>query len=139
MISKNREGSTQGYPTVSVEVLQNIRVISFTMKMEILLEPTSNKLMVASDTSIDFQIDFSIQSERLRLAGSLIPCCFETLCNEVLKSKNFRHSDTKRLSRSDEVLKLKNFKKDAALKLFKSTKQERYEHVGPEVTNSQDG
>ncbi|GJX30709.1 hypothetical protein Tco_0240564 [Tanacetum coccineum] len=30
---------------VSYEVL-NIRVISFTMKMEILLEPTSNKLMV---------------------------------------------------------------------------------------------
>ncbi|GKB14140.1 hypothetical protein Tco_0848063 [Tanacetum coccineum] len=30
---------------VSYEV-SNIRVISFTMKMEILLEPTSNKLMV---------------------------------------------------------------------------------------------
>ncbi|GJX51755.1 hypothetical protein Tco_0278600 [Tanacetum coccineum] len=39
----------------------------------------------------------------------------------------------------DEVLKLKNFKKDAAIKLFKSTNQERYEHVGPEVTSSQDG
>ncbi|GJT46101.1 hypothetical protein Tco_0954816 [Tanacetum coccineum] len=38
----------------------NIRVNSFTMKMKILLEPTSNKLMVASDTLIDFQIDFSI-------------------------------------------------------------------------------
>ncbi|GKA57600.1 hypothetical protein Tco_0756788 [Tanacetum coccineum] len=39
----------------------------------------------------------------------------------------------------NEVLKLKNFKKDATLKLFKSTNQERYEHVGPEVTSSQDG
>ncbi|GKB32689.1 hypothetical protein Tco_0872090 [Tanacetum coccineum] len=39
----------------------------------------------------------------------------------------------------DEVLKLKNFKKDAFIKLFKSTNQERYEHVGPEVTSSQDG
>ncbi|GJX98830.1 hypothetical protein Tco_0355849 [Tanacetum coccineum] len=38
--------------------------------------------------------------------------------------RSFRHSDTERLSRSDEVLKLKNFKKDAALKLFKSTNQE---------------
>ncbi|GJZ47696.1 hypothetical protein Tco_0601528 [Tanacetum coccineum] len=38
---------------------------------------------------------------------------------------SFHHSDTERLSRSDEVLKLKNFKKDATLKLFKSTKQER--------------
>ncbi|GJV49640.1 retrovirus-related pol polyprotein from transposon TNT 1-94 [Tanacetum coccineum] len=53
--------------------------------------------------------------------------------------EDFPYSDTKRLSRSDEVLKLKNFKKDATLKLFKSTNQERYEHVGPEVTSSQDG
>ncbi|GJZ22421.1 hypothetical protein Tco_0559460 [Tanacetum coccineum] len=34
---------------------------------------------------------------------------------------------------------VKNFKKDATLKFFKSTNQERYEHVGPEVTSSQDG
>ncbi|GJX26981.1 hypothetical protein Tco_0233277 [Tanacetum coccineum] len=53
--------------------------------------------------------------------------------------RSFRHSDNERLSRSDEVLKLKNFKKDATLKLFKSTNQERYEHVGLEVTSSQDG
>ncbi|GJU52890.1 hypothetical protein Tco_1226604 [Tanacetum coccineum] len=53
--------------------------------------------------------------------------------------RSFRHSDTERLSRSDEVLKLKNFKKDATLKLSKSTNQEWYEHVGPEVTRSQDG
>ncbi|GJV94437.1 hypothetical protein Tco_1546014 [Tanacetum coccineum] len=81
MIQPEPEGSTQGYPLVSVEVLRyripkrrrkynrgimrtemeltleqtqqgvsyevsNIRVISITMKMEILLEPTSNKLMV---------------------------------------------------------------------------------------------
>ncbi|GJX58814.1 hypothetical protein Tco_0290204 [Tanacetum coccineum] len=53
--------------------------------------------------------------------------------------RSFSHSDTERLSRSDEVLKLKNFKKDATLKLSKSTNQERYEHVGPEVASSQDG
>ncbi|GJT75635.1 hypothetical protein Tco_1042360 [Tanacetum coccineum] len=40
---------------------------------------------------------------------------------------------------SEKVLKLNNFKKDVTLKLFKSTNQERYEHVGPEVTSSQDG
>ncbi|GJX23103.1 retrovirus-related pol polyprotein from transposon TNT 1-94 [Tanacetum coccineum] len=45
--------------------------------------------------------------------------------------RSFRYSDTEHLSRSDEVLKLKNFKKDATLKLFKSTNQEKYEHVGP--------
>ncbi|GJZ79980.1 hypothetical protein Tco_0644817, partial [Tanacetum coccineum] len=48
-------------------------------------------------------------------------------------------SDTECLSRSDEVLKLKNFKKDATLKLSRSTNQEWYEHVGLEVTSSQDG
>ncbi|GJZ00440.1 putative ribonuclease H-like domain-containing protein [Tanacetum coccineum] len=58
--------------------------------MEILVEPTLNKLMVV----------------RPRLAGSLYRVvCFETLC--------------------DKVLKLKNFKKDATLKPFKSTNQER--------------
>ncbi|GJS09387.1 hypothetical protein Tco_0366183 [Tanacetum coccineum] len=36
-------------------------------------------------------------------------------------------------------VKLKNLKKDALLKLFKITYQERYEHVGPEGTSSQDG
>ncbi|GJT30761.1 retrovirus-related pol polyprotein from transposon TNT 1-94 [Tanacetum coccineum] len=58
---------------------------------------------------------------------------------EVKKfQRSFRHSDTERLSRSDEVLKLKNFKKDATLKLSMSTNQEWYEHVGLEVTRSQD-
>ncbi|GKB06526.1 hypothetical protein Tco_0834759 [Tanacetum coccineum] len=87
---------------VSYEV-SNIRVISFTMKMEILLEPTSNKLMV----------------DPHGLEG-------------YVKDGGEEH-----LSRSDEVLKLKNFKKDATLKLSKSTNQEWYEHVGPEVTRSQ--
>ncbi|GKC70304.1 hypothetical protein Tco_1116187 [Tanacetum coccineum] len=52
--------------------------------------------------------------------------------------QDFRYSDTERLSRSDEVLKSKNFKKDATLKLSKSTNQEWYEHISPEVTRSQD-
>ncbi|GJZ42122.1 hypothetical protein Tco_0589008 [Tanacetum coccineum] len=60
--------------------------------------------------------------------------------HRILKDggEDFRYSDTERLSRSDEVLKLKNFKKDATLKLSKSTNQEWYKHVGPEVTRSQD-
>ncbi|GJX62667.1 retrovirus-related pol polyprotein from transposon TNT 1-94 [Tanacetum coccineum] len=52
---------------------------------------------------------------------------------------DFRYSDTEHLSRSNEVLYLTNLKKDIALKLFKSTIQVRYEHVGPEVTRPQDG
>ncbi|GKA18585.1 hypothetical protein Tco_0698500 [Tanacetum coccineum] len=43
------------------------------------------------------------------------------------------------LTDSKMEVKLKNFKKDATLKLFKSTNQERYEHVGPEVTRSHGG
>ncbi|GJU17407.1 hypothetical protein Tco_1145373 [Tanacetum coccineum] len=86
MIQPELEGSTQGYPLVSVEVL---------------------RILKDGGEVKEFQ-------------------------------RSFRHSDTERLSRSDEVLKLKNFKKDATLKLSKSTNQEWYEHVGPEVTRSQD-
>ncbi|GJY32585.1 hypothetical protein Tco_0417054 [Tanacetum coccineum] len=56
-----------------------------------------------------------------------------------MEVKDFRYSDTVHPSQSDEVLKLKNIKKDASLKLFKLTNQERYEHVSPKVTSSQDG
>ncbi|GJS41798.1 hypothetical protein Tco_0566841 [Tanacetum coccineum] len=61
------------------------------------------------------------------------------LIKMVVEVPDFRYSDTTHLSQSVEVLKLKNFKKDATLKLSKSTNQERYEHVGPEVASSQDG
>ncbi|GJZ02963.1 hypothetical protein Tco_0520924 [Tanacetum coccineum] len=78
-------------------------ILIFTMKMEILLEPTSNKLMVLPTIGA---------ADSQRTSATLIP---------------------------NEVLTLKNLKKDALLKLFKFTYQERYEHVGPEVTSSQDG
>ncbi|GJU30603.1 hypothetical protein Tco_1174192 [Tanacetum coccineum] len=47
--------------------------------------------------------------------------------HRILKDggEDFRYSDTVRPSQSDEVLKLKNIKKDASLKLFKLTNQER--------------
>ncbi|GJU82551.1 hypothetical protein Tco_1284916 [Tanacetum coccineum] len=56
---------------------------------------------------------------------------------EVLLKLNL--PDHRKLKDGGEVLKLKNFKKDATIKLFKSTNQEMYEHVGLEVTSSQDG
>ncbi|GJS85300.1 retrovirus-related pol polyprotein from transposon TNT 1-94 [Tanacetum coccineum] len=61
--------------------------------------------------------------------------------HRILKDRgeDFRYSDTVRSLQSDEVLKLKNIKKDASLKLFKLTNQERYEHVGLKVTSLQDG
>ncbi|GKB07110.1 hypothetical protein Tco_0835343, partial [Tanacetum coccineum] len=96
----------------------NIKVNSFTMKMEILIEPTSNKLMVGSSPH---------GFEKLKDGGEV---------KEFQRS--FCHSDTERLSRSDKVLNVNNFKKDATLKLSKSTNQEWYEHVDPDVTRSQE-
>ncbi|GJV69473.1 hypothetical protein Tco_1484982 [Tanacetum coccineum] len=99
------------------------------MKMEILLEPTSNKLMVEhaefdkSDTHVLERFDTSARNPVKEILLKLnLPD------HKILKDggEDFRYSDTERLSRSDKVLKLKNFKKDATLKLFKSTNQERY-------------
>ncbi|GJQ95069.1 zf-CCHC domain-containing protein [Tanacetum coccineum] len=137
---------------VSYEV-SNIRVISFTMKMEILLEPTSNKLMVEhaefdeSDTYVLERFNTTagnpVKKILLKLNLSDHRSILTDSKRQNVKAKefqrSFRHSDTERLSRSDEVLKLKNFKKDATLKLFKSTNQEMYEHVSPEVTRSHGG
>ncbi|GJY00593.1 hypothetical protein Tco_0357611 [Tanacetum coccineum] len=51
--------------------------------------------------------------------------------HRILKDggEDFRYSDTVCPSQSDKVLKLKNIKKDASLKMFKLTNQERYEHI----------
>ncbi|GJW73283.1 hypothetical protein Tco_0132653 [Tanacetum coccineum] len=103
MIQPEPEGSTQGYPLDSVEVLR-LNTLAGNPVKEILLK-------------------LNLPDHRILKDGG----------------EDFRYSDTERLSRSDKVLKLKNFKKDATLKLFKSTNQERYEHVGPEVISSQDG
>ncbi|GJW29375.1 hypothetical protein Tco_0046250 [Tanacetum coccineum] len=116
------------FSSYDVLIIQNIRVNSFTMKMEILLEPTSNKLMVerfytsAGNPVKEILLKLNLPDHRILKDGG----------------EDFRYSDTERLSRSDEVLKVKNFKKDATLKLSKSTNQEWYEHVGLEVTRSQD-
>ncbi|GJY37728.1 hypothetical protein Tco_0424092 [Tanacetum coccineum] len=118
------------------------------MKMEILLEPTSNKLMVEH---AEYDESNTYVLERFNTtAGNPVKKILLKLNlsdHRLFKDgggvkefqRSFRHSDTERLSRSDEVLKLKNFKKDATLKLFKSTNQVRYEHVGPTITSSQDG
>ncbi|GKD09605.1 hypothetical protein Tco_1189290 [Tanacetum coccineum] len=107
------------------------------MKMEILLELTSNKLMVGDlCDSIRIKLVTTGKKRWTRKDGGI--------CIKVKEfQRSFRHSDTERLSRSDEVLKLKNFKKEATLKLSKSTNQEWYEHVDQKslykVDKSQDG
>ncbi|GKD76450.1 hypothetical protein Tco_1339071 [Tanacetum coccineum] len=123
----------QTQQSVSYEV-SNIRVISFTMKMEILLESTSNKLMVEhaefdeSNTHVLERFYTSAGNPVKEILLKLnLPDHRKLKDGGEVKEfqRSFRHSDTERLSRSDEVLKLKNFKKDATLKLFKSTNQER--------------
>ncbi|GKD76540.1 hypothetical protein Tco_1339161 [Tanacetum coccineum] len=121
---------------VSYEV-SNIRVISFTMKMEILLEPTSNKLMV--DAEFDESNAYVLERFYTSVGNPVKEILFKLNLpdHRILKDRgeDFRYSDIERLSRSDELLKLKNFKKDATLKLSKSTNQEWYENVGPEKQN----
>ncbi|GJR19165.1 reverse transcriptase domain-containing protein [Tanacetum coccineum] len=123
------------------------------IQMEILLEPTSNKLMVG-DLCDSIRIKL-VTTGKKRWCDSirikLVPGFYTSAGNPVKEillklnlpdhrklkdggevkefQRSFRHSDTERLSRSDEVLKLKNFKKDATLKLFKSTNQESIFHL----------
>ncbi|GJR05156.1 hypothetical protein Tco_0528140 [Tanacetum coccineum] len=131
--------------TRSVSSTANIRVNSFTMKMEILLEPTSNKLMVEH---AEYDESNTYVLERFNTtAGNPVKKILLKLNlsdHRILKDgggvkevqRSFRHSDTERLSRSDEVLKLKNFKKDATLKLSKSTNQESSRNkLNPEIND----
>ncbi|GKC49625.1 RNA-directed DNA polymerase, eukaryota, partial [Tanacetum coccineum] len=106
----------------------NIRVNSFTMKMEILLEPTSNKLMV-EHAEYDESNTYVLERFNTTAGNPVKKILLKLNLSDHRKLKeggevkevqrSFRHSDTERLSRSDEVLKLKNFKKDATLKLSK--------------------
>ncbi|GJV43891.1 hypothetical protein Tco_1428427 [Tanacetum coccineum] len=118
------------------------------MKMEILLEPTSNKLMV-EHAEYDESNTYVLERFNTTAGNPVKKILLKLNLSDHRKLKeggevkefqrSFRHSDTERLSRSDEVLKLKNFKKDATLKLSKSSNQEWYEHVGPKVASPQDG
>ncbi|GJX49308.1 hypothetical protein Tco_0276153 [Tanacetum coccineum] len=137
---------------VSYEV-SNIRVNSFTMKMEILLEPTSNKLMVerfytsAGNPVKEILLKLNLLDHRSILMDSKVTPTTPGRMTKPYSSPRFIANClnagyvkmvVKVPDYSDEVLKLRNFKKDATLKLSKSTNQEWYEHVGPEVTRSQD-
>ncbi|GJX24052.1 retrovirus-related pol polyprotein from transposon TNT 1-94 [Tanacetum coccineum] len=119
------------------------RVNSFTMKMEILLEPTSNKLMVEhaeydeSNTYVLERFNTSAGNpvKKILLKLNLSDHRLLKMVVEVPDSSYFRYSDTTHLSRSVEVLKLKKFQERCNIKAF----QEWYEHVGPEVASPQDG
>ncbi|GJS99811.1 hypothetical protein Tco_0820981 [Tanacetum coccineum] len=103
--------------------LRNIRVNSFTMKMEILLEPTSNKLMV-EHAEYDESNTYVLERFNTTAGNPVKKILLKLNLSDHRLFKDgggdFRYSDTTHLSRSVEVLKLKNFKKDATLKLFKN-------------------
>ncbi|GJS45698.1 hypothetical protein Tco_0595819 [Tanacetum coccineum] len=71
------------------------------------------KLVPASDTSIDFQIDFSISIDETVTHWFTLTVLSALRCSGTNKDGNVVPP-----SRSDEVLKLKNFKKDASLQLL---------------------
>ncbi|GJY41959.1 hypothetical protein Tco_0429229 [Tanacetum coccineum] len=134
MIQPELKGSTQGYPLVSIEVLSETSSCWFTHTVLSAL-----RRFGTPDDWCSYILDGSRFIATCSHAHTLIDKHKDIMKAQVEFQRSFRHSNTERLSQSDEVLKLKNFKKDAILKLFKSTNQERYEHVGPEVTSSQDG
>ncbi|GJW59708.1 hypothetical protein Tco_0109043 [Tanacetum coccineum] len=96
----------------------------FTMKMEILLEPTSNKLMV-EHAEYDESNTYVLERFNTTAGNPVKKILLKLNLSDHRKLKeggeDFRYSDTVLLSRSVEVLKLKNFKKDATLKLSKSS------------------
>ncbi|GJW44439.1 hypothetical protein Tco_0073238 [Tanacetum coccineum] len=104
---------------------KNIRVIRklFTMTMEILLEPTSNKLLIAGNPVKEILLKLNLPDHRSILTDS----------KEYIKM-DMEQQSIKLIPY--EVLKLKNIKKDGYT-FFQH--QEQYDHVDPEVTRSQEG
>ncbi|GJX58782.1 hypothetical protein Tco_0290172 [Tanacetum coccineum] len=101
MIQLEPEGSTQGYPLDSVEVLRKIQYTYW----------NPSRLLLKIENLPDHR------SNPSRIRRILKDGCEGSY--EVLKSKNyFVYSDTERLSQSDEVLKLKNLKERCIIKSF---------------------
>ncbi|GJS68497.1 hypothetical protein Tco_0683062 [Tanacetum coccineum] len=108
-----------------IAVTKNIRVISFTMKMEILLEPTSNKLMVEH---AEYDESNTYVLERFNTtAGNPV--------KKILLKLNLSDHRLCKMVVECQSVKVKEFQERCNIKAF----QEWYEHVGPEVASPQDG
>ncbi|GJS94355.1 hypothetical protein Tco_0801323 [Tanacetum coccineum] len=105
--------------------LRNIRVNSFTMKMEILLESTSNKLMVEH---AEYDESNTYVLERFNTsAGNPV--------KKILLKLNLSDHRLCKMVVECQSVKVKEFQERCNIKAF----QEWYEHVGPEVASPQDG
>ncbi|GKB49137.1 hypothetical protein Tco_0899890 [Tanacetum coccineum] len=108
-----------------VEYEKNIRVNSFTMKMEILLESTSNKLMVEH---AEYDESNTYVLERFNTsAGNPV--------KKILLKLNLSDHRLCKMVVECQSVKVKEFQERCNIKAF----QEWYEHVGPEVASPQDG
>ncbi|GJS98750.1 hypothetical protein Tco_0819920 [Tanacetum coccineum] len=110
MIQPELEGSTQGYPLDSVEVLRydtkgeksDTQVI--TMKMEILLEPTSNKLMVGQSSRIRRILKDGGEGTWFHLSHRFMATCsypidkYKDIMKAQVHVSRIRYSDIERLS-----------------------------------------
>ncbi|GJU08404.1 hypothetical protein Tco_1124834 [Tanacetum coccineum] len=110
---------------VSYEV-SNIRVNSFTMKMEILLDPTSNKLMVEH---AEYDESNTYVLERFNTSAG------NPVKKILLKLNLSDHRSILTDPKKCQSVKVKEFHERCNIKAFR----EWYEHVGPEVTSPQGG
>ncbi|GJU11447.1 hypothetical protein Tco_1133843 [Tanacetum coccineum] len=110
--------------TVIVEVPKELPKV-FTMKMEILLEPTSNKLMVEH---AEYDESNTYVLERFNTsAGNPV--------KKILLKLNLSDHRLCKMVVECQSVKVKEFQERCNIKAF----QEWYEHVGPEVASPQVG
>ncbi|GJS02919.1 hypothetical protein Tco_0319427 [Tanacetum coccineum] len=105
---------------VSYEV-SNIRVNSFTMKMEILLEPTSNKLMV-EHAEYDESNTYVLERFNTTAGNPVKKILLKLNLSDHRLFKDGGGGSVPAVSQTSKCFKLKNFKKDATLKLSKLRK-----------------
>ncbi|GJS58077.1 hypothetical protein Tco_0652861 [Tanacetum coccineum] len=94
-------------------ILPELRVNSFTMKMEILDEPTSNKLMVGVDWSPEFQLSHKIHSHML-----ITTVYIRNHESSMYMFQDLRYSDTTHLSKKCRSVKVKEFQERCNIKSF---------------------
>ncbi|GJR82344.1 hypothetical protein Tco_0153129 [Tanacetum coccineum] len=121
----------------------NIRVNSFTMKMEILLEPTSNKLCNITGSTSYRVVCLSRSDNREHAeydeSNTYVLERFNTSAGnpvkKILLKLNLSDHRLFKMVVECQSVKVKEFQERCNIKAF----QEWYEHVGPEVASPQDG
>ncbi|GJS17263.1 hypothetical protein Tco_0411735 [Tanacetum coccineum] len=127
---------------VSHEV-SNIRVNLFTMKMEILLESMSNKLMVGNGSTVVNEFFGNgktlLEHAEYDESNTYVLERFNTSAGnpvkKILLKLNLSDHRLCKMVVECQSVKVKEFQERCNIKAF----QEWYEHVGPDVASPQDG